>query len=713
MADHENLALPWTESQIQDQVGQLFIVGFHGLVPSKDIIKLIQDYKVGAVVLFQRNVESASQLLELTRSLQRIARQAGYDRDLFIAIDQENGLVTRIKPPIAAQFPGPMALAATKDASNAYEIAYATAEMLKSFGINMNYAPIADINSEPKNPVIGVRSPSDNPEIVGKYVSEQVHGFTEGGVASCVKHFPGHGDTSVDSHYDLPVISKSMAQMNACELVPFRRAVVEGVGAVMTAHIRLKGIEELAATGEHAEYKDLPASLNPLAIDILRKQLGFKGLIISDCLEMEGVRGPYGTEQAAVMALRAGTDCVMICHTMSAQVGAIESVVEAVKTSALSWKSIEESVHRVSDLKSIFVPSNRLPLPNSTLSRFELRNNLSNRRRELLARGIYAKSTTVVRCSPDIFPLPRDGTSKIVFVNPGKAAAVSGVVESGEVKTRTPYPPVEYINILQAQNQSIKDVQFLEGTSISEVEKQLDEADIVILATRNAWLNPAQKSLGLALGKKFGNKLIVIATCEPYDFLDEVEEIQNYIAIYEPTIPAFQSAVNVMFGITTPCGSLPVGLSSNPSVRPVDHTPAKEGIELDSDKIYFLWQEIFPTWPIGRELLKDILLRTNGFHYIHSKGFCLSFLTDGNQGTIAVIGVLPKFRGKGIGTALLTAAHQRLRLESSASGGLKSLGLGSVFPRFWPGVPISVAQEDKDFFVDRGLLSLPGFFLPG
>ncbi|TVY27097.1 Beta-hexosaminidase [Lachnellula hyalina] len=702
MADLKHLeSLSYTDSQIRDQVGQLFIVGFHGLVPSKDIIKLIQDYKVGAVVLFQRNVESASQLLELTRSLQKIAREAGYSRDLFIAIDQENGLVTRIKAPIAAQFPGPMALGATKDASNAYEIAYATAEMLKSFGINMNYAPIADINSEPKNPVIGVRSPSDNPEIVGKYVSEQVHGFTEGGVASCIKHFPGHGDTSVDSHYDLPVISKSMAQMNACELVPFRRAVVEGAGAVMTAHIRMKGIGELAATAEDYEYKHLPASLNPLAINILRKELAFKGLIVSDCLEMEGVRGPYGTEQAAVMALKAGTDCVMICHTMSAQVGAIESVAKAIKTKALSWTAIERSVNRVHDLKSKFVPSNRLPLPNSTLSRFELQNNLSNRRRELLARDIYAKSTTVVRCSADILPLPRNGATKIVFVNPRKAAAGSGAVESGEEKTRTPYPPVEYINILQAQNQSIKNVQFHEGTSISEVENQLDDADIAILATRNAWLTPAQKSLGLALGKKFGKKLIVIATCEPYDFLDEVEEIQNYIAIYEPTIPAFQSAVNVIFGITTPYGSLPVGPNSNPSVRLVHLTSTKEVDGLDSDKIYSLWQDIFPSWPIERELFRNILLRTNGFHYIHSKGFCLSFLTDGNQGTIAAMGVLPKFRGKGIGTALLTAAHQRLILESSTSGGLKSFGLGSVFPRFWPGVPVNVTQEDKDFFINR------------
>lgn len=202
------------------------------------------------------------------------------------------------------QLPGPMALGATKDALNAYETAYATAEVLKSFGINMNYAPIADVNSEPKNPVIGVRSPSDNPDTVGKYVSEQIHGLTEGGVASCVKHFPGHGDTNIDSHYGLPDIAKTKAEIDACELVPFRRAVHEGVGAVMTAHIRMSGISQSAATNENAKLRDLPASLNPFALDILRQELKFKGLIVSDCLEMEGVRGPYGTEQAAIMALK-------------------------------------------------------------------------------------------------------------------------------------------------------------------------------------------------------------------------------------------------------------------------------------------------------------------------------------------------------------------------------------------------------------------------
>jgi beta-N-acetylhexosaminidase len=127
-----------------------------------------------------------------------------------------------------------MALGATGDANNAFRVASVTAETLKAFGINMNYAPIADVNSEPKNPVIGVRSPSDDPETVGRFVSAQVKGLSKGGILPCVKHFPGHGDTAVDSHFGLPVISKSKAELDACELVPFRRAVAEGVESVMT-----------------------------------------------------------------------------------------------------------------------------------------------------------------------------------------------------------------------------------------------------------------------------------------------------------------------------------------------------------------------------------------------------------------------------------------------------------------------------------------------
>jgi beta-N-acetylhexosaminidase len=232
-----------------------------------------------------------------------MAKESGHKQGLFIAIDQENGLITRIKAPVVAQLPGPMALGATGNAENAYKVAIATAETLKSFGINMNYAPIADVNSEPRNPVIGVRSPSDDPETVGKFVSAQVKGLSEGGVIPCVKHFPGHGDTAVDSHYGLPIITKSKVELEACELVPFRRAVVEGVNSVMTAHIALPGISDPSLASDDP-LKKLPASLNPAAIKILREEMKYDGMVVSDCLEMDGVRATYGTERSAVMALK-------------------------------------------------------------------------------------------------------------------------------------------------------------------------------------------------------------------------------------------------------------------------------------------------------------------------------------------------------------------------------------------------------------------------
>ncbi|TVY80820.1 Beta-hexosaminidase A [Lachnellula suecica] len=450
----------WSEEVLKDIVGQLFIVGFHGYIANDNIKELITKYRVGSVVLFQRNVQNATQLRELTNSLQQIARDAGHSHDLLIAIDQENGLVTRIKPPIATQLPGAMTLAATRDPENAYMTACATAQTLKAFGINMNYGPVADVNSEPKNPVIGVRSPSDKFDLVGTYVSRQIKGFEKIGVASCVKHWPGHGDTSEDQ-----ILAK------------------------------------------------LPASLNPLAIRPLRQHFKFKGLIISDCLEMDG--------------------------------------------------NMEESLERVNILKSKYAPRAALfPINLPELQR-------QNEEQERLASQIYAKSTTVVRSSLGVTTtssgilqlpkLPEDGT-KIVFLSP-KKGSVGGAVESGEEKTRVPHTPKEYINLLRTKNRDIKHIEYDKALSRHD-SKSVDDAEIVILATRNAIINTEQKALGLHWGKKLGERLIVIATCDPYDFMEDAELIKNYITIYEPTIPAFQAAVNLLFGDIEPggpFGSLPVG----------------------------------------------------------------------------------------------------------------------------------------------------------
>ncbi|KAH8682960.1 glycoside hydrolase superfamily [Tricladium varicosporioides] len=594
-----------------------------------------------------------------------------------------------------------MALGATKDAENAYRIAVATAETLKTFGINFNYAPVADVNSEPKNPVIGVRSPSDDPEAVGRFVSAQVKGLSEGGIIPCVKHFPGHGDTAVDSHYGLPMITKSKAIVEDCELVPFRRAVSEGVDAVMTAHIVMDNLcSEIIATepgvAMNDDFRQLPASINPVAIGILRKQMHFKGLIISDCLEMDGVRAPYGTEKAATMALKAGTDCIMVCHTIAAQVGAIEMVVQAVKSGELSQEAIQASFDRVHLLKDKYLSPNRKVLSASSLVKAEAQ----KRAHSILAAEVYAKSTTVVRSTPGFFPISYDQQTKIVFVSPGKLPSGGGAVESGEEKTREPHTPAMYIDLLRVHNSSIADVRFFDGITLTaDEQKSLDAASLVIFATRNASLSVYQKEFGLELGKKFGNRLVVIATCDPYDFLEEVKDIKNYITIYEPTVPAFQSAVNIMFGITQPSGTLPVGI-------PEPTTDIREFTKTATDvnKIWYMWQEIFPKWKIERLRLEKLLYQDTGYHLIHDKGFCISYLVEPGHGKLSVIGVLPNARGKGIGTALVRKARHQLRIAAISAGSpdLISFGIGSVFPRFWPGVPIDFPQSTKDFFLHRG-----------
>lgn len=258
---------------------------------------------MGSIILFQRNIKNPIQLQKLTADLQLIAKEAAHTQPLFIGIDQENGHITRIKEPIAAQLPGPMTLAATHDVEDAYRVGHATTTMLESYGINFNYAPVGDVNSNPKNPVIGVRSPSDDPKIVGRVVSTQIRGYRDHGkVVSCVKHFPGHGDTAVDSHHGSPIIQKTKEQLEDCELIPFRRMIAEGIDTIMTAHVIVPGLAKNDFGAEH-KLNQVPASLNPDAVATLREDLRYKGLIISDCLEMDAIRAKFGTVNGAMLAL--------------------------------------------------------------------------------------------------------------------------------------------------------------------------------------------------------------------------------------------------------------------------------------------------------------------------------------------------------------------------------------------------------------------------
>ncbi|KAK5991557.1 Beta-hexosaminidase [Cladobotryum mycophilum] len=523
------------------KIGQLFAVGFHGREINFEITDLIRNYGVGAIVLFKRNVLDADQLQKLCLGLQQIAKDAGHTQPLFIGIDQENGLVTRISPPVASQQPGPMTLGAAGSLDSAYQVANATAEMLRYFGINMNYAPVGDINSEPLNPVIGVRSPGDNPETVSKFALACARGMRDNKVVPCIKHFPGHGDTAVDSHYGLPVIDKSREDLEKLELIPFKNAVNEGIEMIMTAHISLP---QLVGSS-------LPATLSPETIGILRNEWKYDGVIMTDCLEMDGIRATHGTVEGSLMAFQAGVDNVMICHTHEVQTAAIDRILRAVETGELAQERIDTSLRRLDDLKSRFT-SWDVALhaePSKTLAAI-------NERGEKLARQVYADATTLVRSQPGLLPLSK--STKIVFVSPGPDVPIGGAVDSGTLPTRVPWITDTFGEAIQKNSPGLVDIRFTNSTLTTEQWQQVEKAEVVILATRNARESKYQKDLGLEIACRRQNlPLIAIATCAPYDFLEDAE-IGTYIAIYEPTVEAFRSAVDILYGVAEPKGKLPV-----------------------------------------------------------------------------------------------------------------------------------------------------------
>lgn len=329
------------EESLRRRIGQLLVFGFDGPHMSPTIADFIQRHHVGNVILFSRNVVSRAQLQSLTQVLQSTAREAGQDLPLTISCDQENGIVSRL-PPDVPVLPGNMALGATADPQNAYASGYLTGQVLTHVGINFNLAPVLDVNNNPANPVIGVRSFSDNPQIVADFGSQYIRGLQTAGVIGCGKHFPGHGDTALDSHMVLPTITHARARLERLELVPFRAAISAGLDAIMTAHIAFPS----------ADPTGVPATVSAAILGtLLRQELEFTGVITTDCLEMNAISQRYGVGPGAVRSLKAGADLVMVSHRADRQLEAIEAIVSAIRSGELSEYRIDEAHQRVSQMK--------------------------------------------------------------------------------------------------------------------------------------------------------------------------------------------------------------------------------------------------------------------------------------------------------------------------------------------------------------------------
>ncbi|MDH5640452.1 MAG: beta-N-acetylhexosaminidase [Nitrospira sp.] len=323
-----------------DKIGQLFMVGFDGTTVSADLAAFLKEYKPGGVILFSRNLESVEQIVALTNDLQQCSPHS----PLLISIDQEGGRVSRL-PKDFTIFPPCEVLGLCNSSDLAYAAAATTAKELRAVGINMNMSPVLDVNSNPANPVIGDRAFASTPGPVCELGVATMGGLQDNGVVACGKHFPGHGDTTADSHKELPIVTASRERLERTELPSFRHAAGKGVATMMTAHVLYHALDSVR-----------PATLSPTIIGtILRQELQYDGVVLTDDLEMHAIIDHYGIEEATVQSILAGCDMPLICKDRNREVASITALGRAVRDGTISSQRLEESLARVARLKQRFL----------------------------------------------------------------------------------------------------------------------------------------------------------------------------------------------------------------------------------------------------------------------------------------------------------------------------------------------------------------------
>ncbi len=330
------------------RIGQLAVVGFEGKTIGPELAALAREFDLGGLILFARNVESPEQVAELAAEAQRFAG----DAPLWVGIDQEGGRVARMRRPMT-EWPPMLALGRSGDEALASRFADALARELTAVGISIDFAPVLDVLTNPGNPAIGDRALGERPETVARLGAAIVRGLQAGGVAACGKHFPGHGDTSVDSHLDLPLVEHPPERLREIDFVPFRAAIEAGVAAVMTAHLLVPAFDE-----EH------PATLSRRIVsDVLRGELGFDGLVFTDDMDMKAISARFTRERAVVSAVAAGCDVLLLCGTdVADHASAVEALVRAVEREEIPRARIDDAVARQRRAKERFAVMAGSPL---------------------------------------------------------------------------------------------------------------------------------------------------------------------------------------------------------------------------------------------------------------------------------------------------------------------------------------------------------------
>jgi beta-N-acetylhexosaminidase len=332
-------------------IGQLFMIGLEGPTLTGHEVQFMIENNIGGVTLFGRNLQTPEQIHKLCSDLYWLKDRMPSKMPPFIAIDMEGGRVHRLKAPFT-QWPSLGKMAKHDSTTMAFSFSNLMGQELRALGVNLDFAPCVDVLTNPKNVLIGDRSIGSDPEVVAKLGSAVVRGYLKADIIACAKHFPGHGNTVIDSHEDLPVEEIDFATLRARELVPFAKTIRARLDMVMTAHILYKNIDP-----------DFPATLSPIIVrDLLKKELRYKGLVVTDDLDMKALTKHYDRAEIPVRALQAGCDILLYCNEFDSPPIGLEAVRRALQDRAVPAPQVQESLHRVAELKRTTFAA-REPMP--------------------------------------------------------------------------------------------------------------------------------------------------------------------------------------------------------------------------------------------------------------------------------------------------------------------------------------------------------------
>ncbi len=510
--------------KLKEKIGQMLMVGFDGAVAPPYLLDWLACGRIGGVYLFARNVESPAQVKQLVDSCQNAAKYP-----ILAGIDQEGGAVARLRAGFS-ESPGALALGASRDMQLAEDIAFMMGRELAALGINWNFAPVADVAHKSANPSVGTRSAGADKDLVRDFVIAQIKGFERAGVASTAKHFPGLGNSEIDTHEALAKVSGSLRYLYEEDLMPFRSAIGANVPCIMISHVMFEELDDR-----------YPASLSPRAIDgLLRSELGYDRAVCTDCMEMKAITDGWGAGESAVLAVLAGVDMLLFSHSRARQEAAYNALLGAAESGRISPERIDKSVARIRAMKRRHQLNDRSPLE---IVGCETHRSLARK---------AARAGTVLLRAPERLPIagPRSRVLCIEFATQlfsGEEDQDCGTDLSRYLRERLP----------QAESLIVRSENELDMV-LAQAEALDAAADILIIATRNAHMLPWQARAAQAMIDRHPGA-VLLCLRNPYD-AKAISGAGVILCSNGDSAPSLEAAVDAICGDYVPSGKLTVNL---------------------------------------------------------------------------------------------------------------------------------------------------------